>query len=133
MWAFWGIIALISALCSQGLAKKYRIHKWKKKRHLYHHQAQFNRIFSQTNGYLISKKDRSNNDMISLTYGEIDFLSFIALLEQTHISTQSVFYDLGSGVGKAVIACAMVFNVKKSIGIEILPNLHEKAIQLNRT
>ena len=60
------------------------------------------------------------------TYGEIDFISFIALLSLTNPDPRTVFYDLGSGTGKAVIACAMVFNVK-SYGIEIFPQLHHAA------
>jgi len=35
------------------------------------------------------------------------------------IEDNSVFYDLGSGIGKAVIQVAMQTNVKKSVGIEL--------------
>ncbi len=69
-------------------------------------------------------------------YGEIDFLSFYTILERTSPSTQDVFYDLGSGSGKAVLSAILFFNVKKSIGVELLPPLYaqsntqlEKAIQ----
>ena len=60
------------------------------------------------------------------TYGEIDFISFIALLSLTNPDARTVFYDLGSGTGKAVIASAMVFNIK-SYGIEIFHQLHHAA------
>lgn len=65
-----------------------------------------------------------NKDFI---YGEIDFLSFYTLLERTSPSTQDVFYDLGSGSGKAVLSAALFFNVNKSIGIELLPPLYEQS------
>lgn len=69
-------------------------------------------------------------------YGEIDFLSFYTILERVSPSTQDVFYDLGSGSGKAVLSAMLFFNVNKSIGIELLPPLYkqsntqlEKAVQ----
>ena len=60
-------------------------------------------------------------------YGEIDFLSFYTLLERTCPSTQDVFYDLGSGSGKGVFSALLFFNVKKSIGIELLPPLYKQS------
>lgn len=72
----------------------------------------------------------------AFVYGEIDFLSFYTILERTNPSSQDVFYDLGSGSGKAVLSAMVFFNVKKSIGIEWLPPLYiqsqkqlEKAMQ----
>lgn len=60
-------------------------------------------------------------------YGEIDFLSFYTILERTSPSTKDVFYDLGSGSGKAVLSAILFFNVNKSIGIELLPPLYEQS------
>jgi SAM-dependent methyltransferase len=60
-------------------------------------------------------------------YGEINFLSFYTILERTSPSPEDVFYDLGSGSGKAVLSAILFFNVKKSIGIELLPPLYEKS------
>lgn len=66
-------------------------------------------------------------------YGEIDFLSFYTILERTSPSTQDVFYDLGSGSGKAVLSAILFFNVNKSIGIELLPPLYKQSnIQLEK-
>ena len=69
-------------------------------------------------------------------YGEIDFLSFYTILERTSPSPQDIFYDLGSGSGKAVLSAMLFFNVNKSIGIELLPPMYvqsnkqlQKAIQ----
>ena len=41
-----------------------------------------------------------------------------------------VFYDLGSGTGKAVVAAALLYPFNKSIGIELLPSLHEQSIKV---
>lgn len=60
-------------------------------------------------------------------YGEIDFLSFYTILERATPSTQDIFFDLGSGSGKAVLSTMLFFNVNKSIGIELLPPLYEQS------
>ena len=66
-------------------------------------------------------------------YGEIDFFSFYTILERTSPSTKDVFYDLGSGSGKAVLSAILFFNVHKSIGIELLAPLYEQSnIQLEK-
>lgn len=56
-------------------------------------------------------------------YGEIDILNFIYILDKLNPNTEDVFYDLGSGAGKAVLTAATAFPFKKAIGIEIVPEL----------
>lgn len=56
-------------------------------------------------------------------YGEIDILNFIYILDKLKPSTEDVFYDLGSGAGKAVLTAALTFPFKAAIGIEIVPEL----------
>ncbi len=92
------------------------------------HQIIFNMIFKDVNGFSLSKTARKQNDAPEYTYGEITFIPFIALLSQTKIDENTIFYDLGSGVGKAVIACSMVLPIKKSYGIELFTNLHSCAL-----
>ena len=60
-------------------------------------------------------------------YGEIDFLSFYDLLKKTAPQEGDIFYDLGSGTGKAVFCAALFFNLSHAKGIELLVPLHEKA------
>ena len=67
---------------------------------------------------------RQKQDAIEYVYGEIEFLPFIALLSLDKPDSKTVFYDLGSGIGKAVLACAMVYPVHKSVGVELLPELY---------
>lgn len=62
----------------------------------------------------------SHDQDLKLTYGEIDFLSFSALLSSLQPKPQDIFYDLGSGSGKACFTAALSFSIHRCIGIEIL-------------
>lgn len=104
-----------------------RIACWKRHLNLKAHQIMFERLFKQCDGFALSHAARVRHDAPEYVYGEIDFLAFIALLSLAKPGPDSVFYDLGSGIGKAVIACAMVFDIKKSVGIELFQTLHEGA------
>ncbi|STX27622.1 putative methyltransferases [Legionella beliardensis] len=104
-----------------------KIKKWQRALQLNLHQPIFNRLYAQVNGFALSKLARCNHDAIEYTYGEIEFESFIALLTSCHPQANTVFYDLGSGTGKAVIACAMVFDIDKIYGIELFTPLHQCA------
>jgi len=97
------------------------------------HQAVFDKLFSRVNGYTLSLQARNGRDAIEYTYGEIVFVPFISLLSLAKPDSNTVFYDLGSGIGKAVFACAMVFNVNRSCGVELFSTLHDAASeQLSR-
>lgn len=102
--------------------QKIRIYFWQ--RNLKKHAQAFQELFQQTNGFLLSRLGRRAHDTIDLVYGEIEFVPFIALLSMIKMDQDTVFYDLGSGTGKAVIATAMLYPIKKSIGVEILKDLH---------
>lgn len=60
-------------------------------------------------------------------YGEIHFLSFYSILEKAKLADGEVFYDLGSGAGKAVLTAGLFFNVSTACGIELLPPLYHQA------
>ncbi|WP_242602198.1 hypothetical protein [Legionella nagasakiensis] len=77
----------------------------------------------------MSRKARENQDAMEYLYGEVDFISFIALLSCARPNKNTIFYDLGSGIGTAVLACTMVFHVKKSCGIELFSTLHNTALK----
>lgn len=106
-----------------------KVRRWQKSLNLSAHLAVFDAQYQSINGALISRKARKNNDAIEFIYGEIEFLPFIALLSLVKPNANTVFYDLGCGVGKAVLACAMVYPVAKSAGIELLPELYSTACQ----
>ena len=108
--------------------KQLRIKRWFREFNLANHQKIFDDIFKHINGFHLSYNARGQQDAFEYVYGEIEFVSFIALLYLVEITENTIFYDLGSGVGKAVIACGMVFNIQKSCGIELFPELHHVAV-----
>lgn len=105
-------------------SKQQRIHRWQKSLNLHEHAGVFHELYQNANGFLLSQRARQRQDAMEYAYGEIEFLSFTALLSLAKPNANTVFYDLGSGIGKAVLACVMVFPIRKSIGIELFPELH---------
>lgn len=93
-------------------------------------QLIFDNLYATVDGIEISKKDRANlkleNDEFG--YGEICFDSFSMMLAVIQPTATDVFYDLGSGTGKAVFCSAMLYELKKSCGIELLPGLYHASI-----
>ncbi len=123
------LILLLTLGALKALWKYYRTLRWGQRLKLKKHFATLDKISHKVNGFMLSKQAREHNDACEYVYGEIDNKSLIALLSLTHPDTSTVFYDLGSGTGKTVLACAMVFDVQKSCGIELFPNLNAAANQ----
>jgi hypothetical protein len=70
----------------------------------------------------------------SLVYGEIDFEGFRKLLQclPPPVSHgEGIFYDIGSGSGKAVFTARFTGDFDQCVGIELLPNLHQLATSVN--
>lgn len=109
--------------------KKYQLKRWQDALRLKQHHANYQAIVKDINGFALSRSARARNDAIEYTYGEIDFMSFIALIAMTHPTPKTRFYDLGSGTGKAVLACAMVFEMQAYYGIELFGELHNAALK----
>lgn len=107
--------------------RQWRLRVWRKALALDKHQAVFDALYKDVNGFSLSKASRITNDAPEYTYGEIDFLSFVALLGRCKPDQSTIFYDLGSGTGKAVLAIAMVYKIRQATGIELFPALHEAA------
>lgn len=86
-------------------------------------------LFQGTAGKLTSKIYRCAHLMQNkeFVYGEIDFLSFYCILKRATPKEGDIFYDLGSGTGKAVFCAAYFFHFSKSKGIELLLPLYNKA------
>lgn len=121
------ISLLIFVISLPRLLRWIKIARWKKRLAVNKHLKAYNQLFNDVNGFLLSKKARVRGDAFEYLYGEIEFTSFIALLALANPSKETVFLDLGSGVGTAVCACAMVFNVKQSCGVELFEILHNTA------
>lgn len=109
--------------------KRTAIKRWYNTLDLDKHLTNYQKLFQDIDGFALSRQARISGDAIEYTYGEIDFVPFIALLSLAKPNKNTVFYDLGSGTGKAVLACAMVFNVRKSCGIELFNLLHQAALR----
>lgn len=93
-------------------------------------------------GKAASKKEREELQMkaTALVYGEISFEAFGAVIEKIKKiygrpevgssgdsgvlqNRGGIFYDLGAGTGKAVVAAAILHNFDQCIGFEILEGL----------
>lgn len=125
-------IVLLCLLYRKQFLNAFNLYQWRKKLKIKTHQKTFDVLYKNVNGFALSKSARQNNDSIELLYGEINFESFIALLSCCEINEQTRFYDLGSGTGKAVIATALVYPIKKAVGIERLETLYNCANQLKQ-
>jgi precorrin-6B methylase 2 len=121
VFSFLLILAIFLAL---SIRRQKPVASWKEKLNLDKHFAVYHTLYKDVNGFALSRLERKGTDSFEFTYGEIKFYPFIALLSLCRPDSSTIFYDLGSGTGKAVIACALVFNVQKSCGIEIFPRLH---------
>lgn len=90
------------------------------------------KLYEDVNGTEISlaERQRLQTEDSSFTYGEITFPSVAASLAIAEPKSGEVFYDLGSGAGKAVFSAALLNNWKKCVGVEFLPGLHECTTKL---
>lgn len=95
--------------------------------------ALFDEVFSKftyNDSCSASKLDRKNfTSHMSLTYGEISSMKplrcMLDLIRQRGgLPAGGRFYDLGSGIGRPVVAAAILHNFDECTGIEILPSLH---------
>ena len=70
----------------------------------------------------------------SSVYGEITQKGTNDLVKhfQPYFNSNTVFYDLGSGLGKMVLHIGMQYKVKKSIGIEYSKERYQGAIDLQK-
>ena len=95
----------------------------------------YHEIFIEIFDYYTTEKGKlltkSNEGDVALTYGEIDFNSFLLIAELLSVKQGDVFIDLGSGFGKSMIIMHLVHgNIMRNIlGIELLEPLHEVSVQ----
>lgn len=90
-------------------------------------------IFKNLNGYGVSlseKQSKIHDKYIKdLIYGEIPLELLYALFQldfsAKYLNDAKVFYDLGSGIGNAVIGAFLIGNFEKCIGVELLDSLFE--------
>lgn len=82
--------------------------------------------YKNVNAAYLSKqtRDEMNIQDDSFIYGEIDPQSLLNLIEIANPKSNEVFYDLGSGSGRAAISAALCFDFAEVVGIEFLPSLY---------
>lgn len=122
-------LTMMLALTWYTKAPARRIKRWRRNLCLDRHWRAFDELYRSVDGFSLSRRERLYRDAPEFVYGEITFESFIALLSACQPQPDTVFYDLGSGTGKAVIAIAMVFDVRLSCGVELFSLLHQSAQQ----
>jgi SAM-dependent methyltransferase len=95
-------------------------------------QEIFDKLFTAIPAYEIaqSEKKRTGKQDASVTYGEIMPQGFLEVLAAVNPRQGEIFYDLGSGTGKATMLAAMVYPFSRSVGIELLPGLGDAARQV---
>jgi len=95
----------------------------------YHEKYQFFKsIFSKVDGDAVSQSERKRLDVghqNEFTYGEVEFLGLAAVLELCEPRAGQVFWDLGCGAGRALLAAALLYPRLKVMGVEFLPELCE--------
>lgn len=89
-------------------------------------------LYADIDGYGVSNIGRNTHNYRSrsFTYGEITPEAFYHLLKEADPKPGDVFYDLGSGTGKAVILAALTFPLSRAVGIEIVDSLYDASISV---
>lgn len=82
-------------------------------------------LYQDINAYQISiaAREKHGMDNKNFVYGEVDTTTLISILEQLKLPKDAVFYDLGSGAGKQVLAAALYHPFKKAVGVEYFEEL----------
>lgn len=99
--------------------------------------AAFERLFVAlplADGYRLSAAETEAralpkvSDSLDLTYGDVRFDALSRALAAAAPAEGGVFYDLGSGTGRGVLAAALQFPLARAVGVEYLAALHEAAL-----
>lgn len=94
----------------------------------------YDSIFAGISGYsvsLLEKNSREEKEPIfkDVLYGELSFELFYAILVlppvSEYLNNAKVFYDIGSGIGNAVIAAYLTDVFEKCVGVEIMRSLYD--------
>lgn len=79
-----------------------------------------------------SNKDATGGSLKNLVYGEVEFGSFVEVLNVASEGLQKKhkFVDLGSGTAKALCVAAVSTDFDQFVGIEIIPGLHDLSTKI---
>lgn len=90
-------------------------------------------LIYKNNNKQVYNKTEFNSKVGSEGYGEIGYDSVEEIIKtfQDYFNENTVFYDLGSGLGKLVIHIGLRCNVKKSCGIEYSVERYNYSVSIN--
>ncbi len=91
---------------------------------------QINTLYKDVNPFKLSVEAREHYKHLTsedLVYGEINIPTILALLRLISPKNNQVFYDLGSGSGKVMIATKLCYPNLTVKGIEVVTELQEMA------
>ncbi len=91
----------------------------------------FSEVFHGVEGGSISQQERGSKKLngSEFTYGEIELVHFLPLLKFASKKDGGVFWDLGCGTGKALVAAALSeVGFNKICGVEYLEGLHQTTL-----
>ena len=101
----------------------------------------YSKIFQGINGYgisLLEKEQKKLSQIIfkDVLYGEVslELLYAIYVLPPVsdYIKNCKVFYDLGSGIGNAVISSYLTGNFDKCVGVELMDSLYNTSLDVKK-
>ncbi len=94
-------------------------------------QHYLNILYSEVEKKRVTSASSKKN--IVETYGEILYQSVNKLISAIQLTENDIFVDLGSGMGKIVIQFFLKSMIKAAYGIELLPHLHQNAVEAAKT
>lgn len=98
----------------------------------------YTQIFTNLNGYAISLLEKTQREVHEplfrdILYGEVSLELLYALYVlpplNAYIHNCKVFYDLGSGIGNAVISSHLTGLFDQCVGVELLDTLYNTSIE----
>lgn len=94
----------------------------------------FNALYTDVNGRALSLKWREDHKEAdkSFVYGEILPDTFYEIMQTMQPRPGQVFYDLGSGTGKACMLAYLLYPFKKVCGIELVDPLYDASITVQK-
>ncbi|MGE3320530.1 MAG: hypothetical protein AB7I18_14675 [Candidatus Berkiella sp.] len=128
-----GLLLLLTLLVLSYLVLKPLYQAYLRKRTYLNIMRVVDSGYQHANPYLISKSAKEQQEDDTLTYGEIDTVALLDLLARLKPTSKDVFYDLGSGSGKAVFAAKLRYPQMRAIGIERQSELHDLAEEIRQS
>lgn len=115
----------------------FNIKKWLAQRKLNqkikHASETCDGLFQSISSFHLAKESREDQQLFSYEYiyGEINDHTLAILLSYCTIHSNSVFFDLGAGAGKAVIFASLLHDFKTICGVERLKKLHDCSVEVS--